>query len=529
MADGPPADPTSERDRNLLAQGQRYAALVAHSPYCIHEIDAEGNLCSMNPAGLEMMDVVNECEIVGLDYLSVVCEEDLPRIRHLLQEALAGKLSEFEFTTTTGRIVSSNFVPIEESAGLPARLMGITQDVTERKALESQLRQSLQLEAIGRLAGGIAHDFNNLLTVIMGSADHLRLRMKTPATNEVETILQASRRAADLTSQLLTFAGRQHVSPRWIDATRAIREARPLLEGLLNENTRLDLPPEPSSAQELVVLIDPVQLDRVLVNLVSNASDAVGPGGGLIRVSIQAARLAGADANPAGLADGAYAEILVSDDGCGMSPEATARLFEPLFTTKLRGKNCHGGTGLGLATCHGILGQAHGGIVVTSDSEPGTTVGVYLPLGGGEKNETPVRATSREPAANSVLVVEDDPMVRAVFQRALEFGGYDVIVAANAEEALEVPTTHYDLLLTDVGLPGKSGLELAEALLAERPELPVICTSGHLGETPLQAERLGEHVTFLAKPYPVDALLAAIREVLGPASDCKSLTQSNTG
>jgi two-component system, cell cycle sensor histidine kinase and response regulator CckA len=512
MSDGLPASAfEGDPDPTLTARGQRYAALVANSPYCIHEIDAAGDLCSMNPAGLRMMNAADECEVVGLGYLSVVCEEDLPRIARLLQEALAGRFSEFEFTTTTGRVLRSNFVPLGEQEGVPARLMGITQDVTERKELERQILQSRQLDAIGRLAGGVAHDFNNLLTVIMGSADRLQLQLGPTHRSEVDAILKATSRAANLTSQLLAFGRLQRVSPRRVDLGTAVVEARGLLAGLLGETARLEIVGEEES---LIVLIDPDQLDRVLVNLTTNAADAMGANGGLIRVSLQAERLARGEANPARLLDGAYARLQLSDDGCGMPPEVVARLFEPFFTTKSGQLDCHGGTGLGLATCHGLVGQAGGGIAVESEVGAGTTVSVYLPLvDEGAERPAPSPPTA-SPASGVILLVEDEQLVRHTTRATLELGGYTVIEAASAEQALELPRGGYDLLLTDMGLPERSGYDLAADLLAERPELRVIFISGRPPPTDSRARPLEGRTTFLAKPFRAETLLEAIATAL---------------
>jgi len=497
----PHSDDATLDSRALTPRGRRYQSLIEHSPYCVHELDGEGNLCSMNPAGLRMMEVAQECEVVGLDYLSVVCDADRARIRMHLEEALTGRFSEFEFTTTTGRRLSSNFVPLATDPGEPVRLMGITQDVPERHNLQRQLLRTRELEAVGRLAGGVAHDFNNLLTAITGSAALLRLRHGTTSP-ELEVLEEATAAAGELTRQLQSFARLRRAAPQRLSLSGAVQDARALLRTLVGGAARLEV----ERCEPGHVMIDPSDLNRVLVNLVTNAADAL-QAEGKITLSVRRYDLEQDLANPAALVDGAYMAFAVSDTGCGMSPEIQERLFEPFFTTKASGPSCHGGTGLGLATCHGIAGQARGGIEVESEPGVGTTVTVYLPL-AHDPNLPPQAPAPR------VLLVEDETLQREVVAATLEESRYSVQACASAEEALACDED-FDLLLADLTLPGQSGLDLAKILIAKRPSLPVICTSGVPEAADLLLEAgLHGRVAFLPKPHGIRELVDLVERLL---------------
>jgi two-component system, cell cycle sensor histidine kinase and response regulator CckA len=457
----------------------------------------------MNPAGLRMLQVEEECAVVGVDYLSVVCEEDLPRIRGLLEAALEGRFSEFEFTTKTGQVLRSNFVPLEVEPGAPARLMGITQNVTERRNLEAQLLRARELEAVGRLAGGVAHDFNNLLTVISGSTSLLRLRYdSTPP--ELDVLEQATAAACDLTRQLQAFAGLRRSTPQRVSLSGTVQDARSLLRSLVGAGVQLEV----ETTEPGYVRIDPSDLSRILVNLVTNAADALDCQG-KISLAVRAAELSSQPSNPAGLPNGSYLSLSVSDTGCGMGPEVLERLFEPFFTTKA-GTHAHGGTGLGLATCHGIAGQAGGGIEVESQPGVGTRVTTFLPVYPAEPELPPAAPSPR------ILVVEAEPLLRQLITTTLEASRFQVLACSSAEEALEHRSESYDLLMTDLTLPGQSGFELAKALAGERPELPVICTSGLPEGDRLVESGLQGRVAFLAKPHGTAELVELVERLLSP-------------
>ncbi|MDJ0973213.1 MAG: ATP-binding protein [Planctomycetota bacterium] len=495
----------------LRAREERYSALVENSPYCIHEIDLDGELISMNPAGLRMMAAEAECDVVGMPYLDAVCAEDRPRIENLLRAATYGEFSEFEFTAVNGRIFRSNFVPLGIRDGRPTRLMGITQDVTKRRELERQLRQSQQLDAIGRLAGGVAHDFNNLLTVILGSTEMLEMQVDGEARADVAAIGNAAQRAAELTSQLLTFARRQTDAPTVVDVRARIRQGRELLSRLLPENVRIELS---LSDEALSVRIDPGRFDQVLVNLATNARDAM-PDGGTLRIDadrIQLGRRA-ADAH-ASLEPGPHVRVRVVDSGCGMPPEVLERVFEPFYSTKGPSE----GTGLGLATSHGIVTQAGGTVDVQSTPGGGTTFVILLPsVDACPAEEAPASPVSAMAGSACVLLVEDDGAVREATRRMLADQGCEVLVATDAEQALELEAAHggrIDLLLTDVVLPGMNGRELAEILAQRRPSTRVLFTSGYNEDAVVGWQARGDDITFLPKPYTPSALRETVASIL---------------
>jgi signal transduction histidine kinase/DNA-binding response OmpR family regulator len=347
--------------------------------------------------------------------------------------------------------------------------------VAQREQFEQQLREAHKLEALGRLAGGVAHDFNNLLTVILGSVEVLQYKTQAQETADIK---QAALRAATLTRQLLAFGRRQVMKADSVDLNRALEHARPLLARLLHEEVRLEIEP---ARTPCFAIIDRSQLDQVLINLVVNARDAM-PSGGTIRVACGHGSPAGGG-NGAGSGNGAgggeRAWLSVKDTGVGIAKDALGRIFEPFFTTKRSGL----GTGLGLATVHGIVVQSGGAITVQSEVGRGTTFVVALPA-GGEPTETaaaPPLAQVPDAAQTRVVVVEDEPALRAVVKAMLEAGGYMVSAPLSAIEALAQidgngggSASSCDLLVTDVVMFGMSGPELARRARAARPELRVL-------------------------------------------------------
>jgi signal transduction histidine kinase len=387
---------------------------------------------------------------------------------------------------------------------------------TQREKLEQQLRESHKLEALGRLAGGVAHDFNNLLTVILGSVEVLQY--KTQA-EEARDIKQAALRAASLTRQLLAFGRRQVMQAESVDLNRALENGKPLLARLLNEEIQLEVETAPNPCY---AIIDRAQLDQVLINLVVNARDAM-PSGGTIRIAcgpgappLRAAHAH--DGNGDGRGNGHERHdttrvwLSVQDSGVGIPQDAIDRIFEPFFTTKSAGL----GTGLGLATVHGIVTQSGGSISVQSELGRGTTFFVMLPAGGAEAtaNVTPVPARMPAPTQARVVVVEDEPALRAVVKAMLEAGGYSVSAPPSAAEALAQLDSRCDLLVTDVVMYGMSGPELARRAREARPELRVLFMSGHADELVEARGVLRTDVQFVAKPFTSEALLRRVAEVL---------------
>ena len=400
------------------------------------------------------------------------------------------------------------------TSGGGGRVLWVARDVTASKQLEAQLRQAQKMEAVGLLAGGIAHDFNNLLTVITAYGQLLRAEFADgdERREEVEEVLKAAARGAELTRQLLAFGRKQVLRPRVVDVNGVVAGVRPMLARLLGADATLDTRLAPSLSR---VEADPGQLEQVLLNLTANAGDAM-PGGG--RVTIETADVeldaAAVRALP-GLAPGRYVLVSVSDTGVGMDEATRLRVFEPFFTTKGTGK----GSGLGLATVYGIVKQSGGAVTVRSAPGEGTTFEIYLPRAAREGGRDAGAAPPAPAARPTVLLVDDDDAVRSSARRALEGGGYEVLEAAHGAQALDVFAEHggrVRLLVTDVVMPGLGGHALAERLRAQRAGLPVLFMSGYA--VPDEPGGGPAVAPLLAKPFTAEELLAAVGEAAGAAA-----------
>jgi two-component system, cell cycle sensor histidine kinase and response regulator CckA len=404
----------------------------------------------------------------------------------------------------------------------------ITRDVTERNTseaalskasarledCEARLRQSQKMEAVGTLAGGIAHDFNNLLTAINGFSEMVLLRLSKhdPIRREVEEIKRAGYRAASLTRQLLAFSRKQVMQPKVLDVNAVVADIARMLRRIIGDNVELVT----RTADSLgMVKVDPGQLEQVIVNLVVNARDAM-PSGGKLTLETMSTKLDPTfTARYPDVPSGAYVVIAISDTGTGMSPEALSHLFEPFFTTKGHGK----GTGLGLSTVYGIVKQSGGHVSVHSEQGKGTTFKIYLPqvAEAPEPHESSTRIRLAPGGSETILLVEDEEVVRALARSVLEMNGYKVIEAANGEEALQLfehPKLEIDLLLTDVVLPGMNGRELYERVLAERPKLRVLYSSGYTADAIVHDGVLDPGIAFIQKPYSPASLAREVRAVL---------------
>jgi two-component system, cell cycle sensor histidine kinase and response regulator CckA len=397
--------------------------------------------------------------------------------------------------------------------GEPVRAVGISQDVTERRKLEAQFQQAQKMEAVGRLAGGVAHDFNNLTTVILGYCELLLPDFKAgdPHRADLEEIQNAGTRAAELTRQLLAFSRKQIIEPTLLDLNAVVSAMRAMLGRLIGEDVTVVVDPAPDLAP---LKADRGQVEQVVMNLAVNARDAMPKGGTLTITTANVELDEDYAATHAGVMPGSYVALTVTDTGTGMTPEVQARLFEPFFTTKEVGK----GTGLGLATVHGIAAQSGGSVGVYSELGKGTSVHVYFPQADAAEiaASTKLPVNRRRSAEETVLVVEDAQGLRELTRRLLQRQGYTVLVASNAEEALRLFEDHasIDLLLTDVVMPGASGPELVEQLVERRPALKVIYMSGYTEEAIVQHGVLKPGIAFLYKPFTADTLERKLREVL---------------
>lgn len=397
----------------------------------------------------------------------------------------------------------------------------------ERRRLEHELLQSQKLEGIGRLAGGIAHDFNNLLTIILtyGHQTLTKIEPSSKVRPYVREMVAAAQRAADLTRQLLAFARKQLIEPRIVDLNGIVLATDGMLRPLLGAGIEIVTLP---ARDPCTVRVDPGQFERILLNLAANARDAM-PGGGKLVIATGHTNVEASSALArAGLAPGAYVRLAVSDDGAGIEPEVLPNIFDPFFTTKATGD----GTGLGLATCYGIVKQASGHISVESTRGAGTTFEIYLPsvreIAGAIAEPQSFRATNGN---ETILLVEDEPRLRAITAEVLREEGYEVLLADSGLEAIRVVEQSdktIDLVVTDMVMPHMSGRVAVEKILTVRPDLKVLFISGYAASTSADGG-VDERFPFLAKPYTREALLESVRALLdtGSRSTDSTLDMSN--
>jgi nitrogen-specific signal transduction histidine kinase len=400
-----------------------------------------------------------------------------------------------------------------------ACIIGTGIDITERRKLEEQLQQSQKIEAIGRLAGGIAHDFNNLLTAIRGYSDLLLLRIdsSSPLRRDVEEIQKAGERAASLTRQLLAFSRKQVLQPKVLDLNAVVAGMDGMVRRLIGEDIDLVTVLKPGLWN---VQADPGQVEQVIMNLVVNSRDAMPQGG---KVTIETSNEELDDRyvrRHAVVKPGEYVRLSISDTGLGMDEVTKSRLFEPFYTTKEKGK----GTGLGLSTVYGIVKQSGGYIWVYSETGKGAAFKVYFPRFRGATAEARREGTSGSAfyGRETVLVVEDEEVVRALVRGILEGNGYTVLTASDGVEAQKVGRSHktpIHLIVTDVVMPKMGGREAAETLAQHLPGVKVLYMSGYTNDAIVRHGMIESGIPFLEKPFTPDALLRKVHQLLGPSGE----------
>ncbi|HET7239704.1 MAG TPA: PAS domain S-box protein [Gemmatimonadales bacterium] len=408
----------------------------------------------------------------------------------------------------------------DPTSGRPVRIRGILLDITERKETEQRLEEVLRLEAVGRLAGGIAHDLNNMLGAILGFSELLvrTFTPEDPRAADVQQIIGAAQRSAQLTRQLLAFARRELIQPRPLDLNHVVRGAEAILRPVIGENVRLTLR---LSSDGAVIFADPARVEQILINLVLNARDAMPQGG---RVTVETATLTLEDLGAkrrldvGGEAVSRYVMLAVHDTGHGMDAATLQRIWEPFFTTKPAGR----GTGLGLSVVYGSVQQSGGFVWAESTPGEGTVIQAYWPEYQGRPEEAAhtIAPPTVRGGRECLLIAEDDTVLRALTVRTLARLGYRCLAAESAEAALMVLRSGeaVDLLVTDVVMPGMSGGSLGEHLERERPGLPILYISGFAGEDVIRRGLLAAGRPFLQKPFAPDELALKVREVLDRAA-----------
>lgn len=506
---------------DLVSQSERrLQTIIDAEPACVKLVSSDGLLLEMNRAGLEMIGATDLSQIAGSPVTNLVHPSDRDRFTKMHRAASGGSPGRLEFRVIAlngdERWVESHFVPFDVAPAdrdTQRAVLSVTNDVTERKHLEEQLRQGHKMEAVGLLAGGIAHDFNNLLTAIGGYTEFVMATLDERDSRHTDLleVRKAAERAATLTRQLLAFSRQQVMQSKVLDLNVLVADVHKLLQRTIPEHITfmLDLSPVLDN-----VRADSSQLQQVLMNLAVNAADAM-PQGGALRLATSTVDMdaAGARRHPP-MTPGRYVRLVASDTGIGMSPETMARVFEPFFTTKQPGK----GTGLGLATVYGIVKQSGGFIWLTSQPQQGTSVEIYLPAVQEPVESALPVSQQAEPigGTETILLAEDDGGVRRLARDVLRKYGYHVLEARDGDDALSI-AKQYDgvihLLVTDVVMPGLSGRQLVDRLVQVYPDVKILYSSGYSANV-TEGAGLELALPLLAKPYALAELLHKVRETL---------------
>jgi PAS domain S-box-containing protein len=488
-------------------------SVITNAPIIVFVTDKDGIVTLSEGQGLAGLGL-KPGEFVGRSLFAIY--GDMPEILSQRRRGLAGEAFT-GFVDVANRFFQVWYSPRRGRNGEIVGLLGVAADITERRQLEEQLRRAQRLESVGLLAGGIAHDFNNMLTAITGYAELLldELPVQDPMREDVAQISAVAQRAGLLTYQLLAFSRQQVLRPMPLNLHEAATDVIRMLRRVIGEDIEIVV----NGGHDLAMVnADPGQIGQVIMNLAVNARDAM-PSGGRLTIETANVELGPDFATNEPVVPGPYVMIAVSDTGTGMTADVLERVFEPFFTTKPIGK----GTGMGLATVYGIVRQSGGHVVVESEAGKGSTFRIYIPIATEtERVREPQGAdTHLARGRETVLLVEDEDVVRRLVKRALETCGYTVLEASDGLHALaltEQEGVAIDMIITDVVMPNMSGRELVDRLAADRPGLRVLYISGYTADAMLHRGFAADSTPFIQKPFTMRALTQKVRSILDAPS-----------
>ncbi len=506
-------------EEELCRSEEKYRGILENIADGYNEVDLKGNLMLVNDSLCDITGYTRE-RLIGLNYREFIDEANASKVFEAYNQVYrTGKSNRgfyFEISRMDGstRHCTVSISLMKDSNGTPCGFRGIFRDITDRRRLEDQLRQAAKMEAIGQLSGGIAHDFNNILTAIIGYSENLSQSVPedAPYRDKEIRINRAAVRAANLTRHLLAFSRKQVLDLKSLDLNALILNFEKMLKPLIGEDINIVMELSPTAGK---VLCDAGQIEQILLNLAINGRDAMPTGGKLVIETGNVFLDEEYARTHSEVKSGLYVMFAVSDTGCGMDSQTISRIFDPFFTTKTREK----GTGLGLSTTYGIVKQHQGHISVYSELNRGTTFKIYLPLA---PDTVPIetrdlRMDCQIRGSETVLIVEDEDLVRELTSEALRTLGYTVLEAADPAEAKKISQEHegaVHLLLTDVVLPQMDGKRLFSELSPLLPDMRVLYVSGYTENAIVHHGVLDVGVQFLQKPFTMDALAKKVREVL---------------
>ncbi len=512
--------PPGKQSSGQFDPEESYRSLTEGALYGIYRSTIDGRFVTVNPALVQMLGYGSQQELLAVDLAQDVYSDPAERTQLIEQYSDQQKIEgvEVEWRRKDGSRLTVRLSgrPAKNACDSVECFEMIVEDVTDRRVLEAQLRQSQKMEAVGQLTGGIAHDFNNILTIILANADLLQADIP-PERADLRAVLDetktAAQRGSDLIKKLLGFSRRGQLEIQSVDLARLVRDLSGVLRRVLPENVEVVLASDPPLE---CAMADPGAIEQILLNLATNARDAM-PEGGSLKIDVRSDWLdEGYHATHPWVEPGRYVSISVTDSGIGMDAQTKERVFEPFFTTKPEGR----GTGLGMAMIYGTVKQHKGHIHVYSELGTGTTVRIYIPV-ASETSVAPRPAVSRGGSVGgceTVLVVEDDISIRRATRRALENHGYTVLLAGDGEEALEIVRRHgasrIDLIVTDLVMPKLGGRQLYEALRAAGNNVRVMFASGYSRPDIEECAALDAEVPFLHKPWTLAELLSRVRQTL---------------